>query len=147
MRPPILRTLAPMGWLALGVGTLAAIAVVLGGLGFRWDPFDLDRRRMHRAEAEAAVAGRQAAARTAEARGQAEQVVRLDAALRSAVTLERVTAQAIQTARTADDVSLPLSPDRADRLRAHDRELCRHASDLVGCPATAGPAGHGDPAV
>ncbi|WP_426041352.1 hypothetical protein [Brevundimonas sp. TWP2-3-4b1] len=66
---PVLRTLAPMGWLALGVFVLAVAAVVFGGLGFRWDPFDLDRRRLNRAEASVAAATQQAAARTAEAEG------------------------------------------------------------------------------
>nr|WP_303697079.1 hypothetical protein [Brevundimonas subvibrioides] len=144
---PVLRTLAPMGWLALGVFVLAVAAVVLGGLGFRWDPFGLDRRRLDRAEASVAAATQQAAARTAEAEGQAGQVARLDAAVQSAVTLERATARSIQTARTADDSSLPLPADRADRLRDHDRELCRIAPDLVGCPAAPHPAGDGEPAL
>lgn len=145
--PPVLRTLAPMGWLALGVAVLAVVAIVLGGLGFRWDPFDLARRRLDRAEASAAVAMQQADARSAEARGQAGQVARLDAAVQSAVTLERVTARSIHDARTADDSSLPLPADRVDRLRDHDRELCRIAPDLVGCPAPPDPAGDGEPTV
>ena len=145
--PPALRTLAPMGWLALGVFVLATGAGTVGGLGFRWDPFDLDRRRVNRAEASAAIATLQAAARTAEAEGQAGQVARLDAAVQSAATLERVTARSIQTARTADDSSLPLPADRAARLRAHDRELCGIAPDLVGCPAAPHAASDGEPAV
>ncbi len=145
--PPVLRTLAPMGWLALGVAVLAVVAIVLGGLGFRWDPFDLARRRLDRAEASAAVAMQQADAWSAEARGQAGQVARLDAAVQSAVALERVTARSIHDARTADDSSLPLPADRVDRLRDHDRELCRIAPDLVGCPATPDPGGDGEPTV
>jgi hypothetical protein len=145
--PPFLRTLAPLGWLALGVAILAAVAIVLGGLGFRWDPFDLGRRRLERAEHSAAVAAQEAAARTAEAEGQADQVARLDAAVQSAVTLEHVTARSIQDARTADDASIPLPADRVDRLRDHDRELCRIAPDLAGCPAAPDPAGDGEPAV
>ena len=145
MTPPALRTLAPLGWLALGLAALAAVALIFGGLGFRWDPLDLARRRADRAEQAAAVATAQATARTAEAEGQAAQVVRLDAALQSAVALERATAHALQIARTADDVSTPLDPDRADRLRDHDRELCRLAPDLGGCPATPDPADGGEP--
>ena len=136
-----------MGWLVVAVGVLAAAAVVLGGLGFRWDPLDLDRKRLERAEAGAAVAERQAAARSAEAAGQAGQVNRLDAALQSAVTLERATAQSLQIARTADDALTPLDDDRADRLRAHDRELCRVAPDLLGCSTAPDFAGDGEPAV
>ncbi|WP_271085474.1 hypothetical protein [Brevundimonas sp. NIBR11] len=147
MTPPFLKTLTPLGWLAVGVAGLAAAAVVLGGLGFRWDPFDLNRRRLDRAEQVAASALAEAAARSAEAEGQAGQVARLDAAVRSTVALERVTAHSIQIARSADDSSIPLPNDRADRLRAHDRELCRLAPDLVGCPAAPDPADPGEPPV
>jgi hypothetical protein len=147
MTPPLLKALTPLGWLAVGVAGLAAAAIVLGGLGFRWDPFDLARRRADRAEQAASVATAEAAARSAEAAGQAGQVARLDAAVRSTVALERATAQSIQIARTADDASTPLDPDRADRLRDHDRELCRITPDLVGCPAASDPAGDGEPAL
>lgn len=143
----LLRGLTPVGWLAVVLVVLAAGVVALGGLGFRWDPFDLGRRRLDRAEASAAVAVAQAVARTVEAEGQAGQVARLDAAVQSAVTLERVTARSILIARTADDSTLRLPTDRLDRLRDHDRELCRIAPDLVGCPAASDPAGHGEPAV
>ena len=71
MTPPILRTLQPLGWLAVSVAVLAVVALVLGGLGFRWDPLDLGRRRLDRAEASAATAVAEAAARSAEAEGQA----------------------------------------------------------------------------
>ncbi len=145
MNPPVLRGLAPLGWLALSLAALAAVALMLGGLGFRWDPFDLTRRRADRAEQAVAVAGAQAAARTAEAEGQTAQVVRLDAALQSAVALERATAHALQIARIADDASTPLDTARADRLRDHDRQLCRLAPDLGGCAAALDPADDGEP--
>lgn len=141
MTPPVPKTLAPLGWLAVGVAALAAAAVLLGGLGFRWDPFDLGRRRADRAEQAAATASAEAAARSAEAAAQASQVTRLDAAVRSTVALERATASSIQIARTADDASTPLDPNRAHRLRAHDGELCRVSPDLRGCPAASDPAG------
>ncbi|WP_309629615.1 hypothetical protein [Brevundimonas sp.] len=147
MTPPILRTLQPLGWLAAGAAVLAVAALVLGGLGFRWDPLGLGKRRLDRAEASAVTAVAESAARIAEAEGQAAQVARLDAAVQSAVTLERVTARSIQIARTADDASLPLPADRVDRLRDHDRELCRGAPDLLGCPPAPDPSGDGEPAV
>ncbi|WP_298159703.1 hypothetical protein [Brevundimonas sp.] len=147
MTPPFLRTLTPTGWLGLGLAGAVAVALVLGGLGFRWDPFDLGRRRLDRAEASAAAAVEEAAARSAEARGQAGQVARLEAAVQSAVALERVTARSIQTARTADDSTTPLPADRAARLRDHDRELCRLAPHLIGCPAAPDPADDREPAV
>ena len=147
MTPPILRTLRPLGWLAVCAAVLAVVALVLGGLGLRWDPFDLGRRRLDRAEAVAAAAVSESAARTAEAQGQAGQVARLEAAVQSAVALDRVTARSIQTARTADDTATPLPADRAARLRDHDRELCRIAPDLIGCPAAPDPAADREPAV
>ena len=141
---PLIRTLSPVGWLAVGAVALATAAVVLGGLGFRWDPFDLDRRRLERAEASADSARADAVARSAEAAAQAGQVVRLDAALQSVVALERTTARSLQDARTADDASVPLTADRIDRLRSHDRELCRIAPDLGGCASASDPAQDGD---
>lgn len=142
-----LRALTPLGWLALGAGVLAAIAIALAGLGFRWDPFDLQRRRADRAEVAAAAAVAEAGARSAEAAGQAGQVIRLDAALATTRRLDAATTRSKDQARNAHDAELPLTPDRADRLRVHDRELCRISPDLGGCSAAPDPAGDGRPAV
>lgn len=142
-----LRALTPVGWIVVGIVGLIALAMALGAAGFRWDPFDLTRRRLERAGDAAAMARAEAAARTAEAGAQAGQVARVDAVLETLRSLDRATAHSIQIARTADDVALPLADDRADRLRAHDRELCRIAPDLVGCPATPDPAGDGHPSL
>lgn len=148
MSPPLpLRALTPLGWLAVGGAVLAAIAIVLGGLGFRWDPFELDRRRADRAEAAATIARAQAVARAAEAAGQAGQVSRLDAALTATRRLDAATHRSTLQARDADDADLPLAPDRRDRLRAHDDELCGIAPDLGGCAAAPDPAGNGGPPV
>ncbi|MES2860973.1 MAG: hypothetical protein V4701_05840 [Pseudomonadota bacterium] len=142
---PVLRTLTPIGWAAAGIAFVATVAVVLGGLGFRWDPFDLSRRRLEHAEQAVVHARAAAAARTAEAEAQAGQVMRLDAAHAAIRSLDRATHTAIQIARTADDAALPLPAARADRLRDHDRELCRIDPDLVGCTAATDPAGDGEP--
>lgn len=144
---PALRTLTPLGLIAGIVATVAALGLVLGGLGFRWDPLDLSRRRAEASEAAAARARADADARSAEAEGQADQVARLDAALRTTRSLDRATTPAIQDARTADDADHPLSTDRAARLRDHDRELCRIAPDLVGCAAAPDLAAVGEPTV
>ena len=143
----MLRTPKPLGWIAGLVAAVVTVALVLGGLGFRWDPFDLSRRRAEKAEAASVHARADAAARSAEARAQAAQVARLDVALQITRSLDRATAQSIQEARTADDADLPLSIDRADRLRDHDRELCRIAPHLVGCAAAPDLAGDGKPTV
>ena len=49
------------------------------------------------------------------------------------------TAAAETRARTADDADTPLDPDRAQRLHDHDRQLCRLAPAVAGCPASADP--------
>lgn len=142
-----MRTLTPLGWLAGGVVVLIGLVLVLGGLGFRWDPFDLSRRRIDRAEQSAERSQAVARARAAEAAGQAGQVARLDAVLQTTRSLDRATDRSIQTARNADDADLPIPAARAERLRDHDRELCRLAPDLGGCSASAEPAGDGEPTV
>lgn len=142
-----LRALTPVGWLVVVAALLATSAVVLGGLGFRWDPFDLNRRRLDRAEASVAAAQAEAIARSAEATAQAAQIVRLDDAVQARVALQRATSLSLQDARTADDASVALSPDRLDRLRAHDDELCRLAPNLDGCAATPDPAADGGAAL
>jgi hypothetical protein len=139
----LFRGLTPVGWLAVAVTGVVAAVLILGGLGFRWDPFDLARRRLERVEQKSAAAVAEAAARSAEATAQTGQMTRLEAALRSTVALERATSRSIQDARHADDASEPLPADRVDRLRDHDRELCRLAPGLEGCAASAEPAGNG----
>ena len=37
----ILRALTPLGWLAAAAAAFALGFVLLGGLGFRWDPLNL----------------------------------------------------------------------------------------------------------
>jgi hypothetical protein len=143
----LLRSLTPLGWLGMILAALAVLAVALGGLGFHWDPFDLTRRRADRAEAAADLARSEAAARSAEAVGQAGQVARLDAAHTLARRTDAATIPVLLEARTAYDADLPLSPDRLDRLRAHDDELCRIAPDLGGCSAAPDPARDGRPAL
>ena len=58
-----LRTLTPLGWLAVAVGGALIVAVLAGGLGFRWDPLELDRRRLDAARVQAAAGDAAAAAR------------------------------------------------------------------------------------
>jgi hypothetical protein len=94
----------------------------------KWGRLDAARQAAMSAQARAEVL-------SAESAGQAGQVERLDATLRSQRALDRATATSIQIARTADDASLPLPDARAARLHDHDRQLCRIAPDLAGCPA------------
>ena len=126
-------------------------AALLGGLGFRWAPLGLQQRRLAAAEARAASGERdaraQAAARRLESEGADAQLRRLDEFQQQQTAAARATATAVAQARNADDAEIPLESRRADRLRAHDRELCGLATDLDGCAGAAQPARGGDAAV
>ncbi|WP_426023709.1 hypothetical protein [Brevundimonas sp. PWP3-1b1] len=144
----ILRALTPFGWLAAGAAILALGAALLGGLGFRWDPLDLQQKRLETSRTQArdaaAAAQAQADARRLETEGAAAQAVRVDHYQHRTTAVERATATAVAQARSADDADHPLEHRRADRLRGHDRELCRLAPDLDGCAGAADAAGGGD---
>lgn len=142
-----MKSLAPLGWaVVLGVGLVLMLAA-LAGLGVRWDPLGLERRRSQAAQARAAVAETERRARGLEAEGAAAQMRRLEDHQRQRTASERATAAAVEQARSADDADIPLESRRADRLRDHDRELRRLAPDLGGYAATADPARGGDAAV
>lgn len=134
-----MRTLTPLGWLALAGTVVLLLAVTGRGLGLRWDPFSLQQRRLEVAEARAMRAESDAEARRVEAEGRAQQAARLDIHHRQILAVERATVAAVTQARSAEDANDPLDPVRADRLRAHDRELCRLAAGLDGCAAASGP--------
>ncbi|QYF87521.1 hypothetical protein [Brevundimonas sp. PAMC22021] len=134
-----LRMLTPLGWLALAIGGILVVAVLAGGLGFRWDPLGLDRRRLDTAQAQAAAGRAAETARRLEQQGEATQQRRLDIFNDTTTQAARATATAVTQARSADDAHTPLDPDRLRRLREHDRELCRLAPDVDGCAAP-GPA-------
>lgn len=132
-------------WIAgpvpISLSLLAASALLIwagSSIGIRWDPFGFDRRRLEAAQSRAIHAERDAAARQAEVAGERDQARRLEHTLKPVRDVEALTSTAIHKARTADEAQIPLAPDRADRLRDHDRELCRLAPDLAGCAATTG---------
>lgn len=138
--PALVRTLTPLGWLVLA-GAAALLVVGAGrGLGLRWDPFDLEQRRLEAALTRAAQAESDAEARRIEGEGGAQQSARVEIHHRQTLAVERATVAAVTQARNANDANEPLDPVRADRLRAHDRELCRTVPDLDGCVAAPGPA-------
>lgn len=125
-----LRLLSPVGWAVTAVMIVVAVVLLGRGVGLRWDPFGFGARRLDRAEQQASVATAEARARSLEADAVAEQARRLEQRHQQAVDLARVTAVAEAAARTAHDSRTPLDPARADRIRAHDRELCRLAPSL-----------------
>ena len=134
------RTLTPVGWLATA-GLLVLVVMIVGrGLGLEWDPLGLQQRRLEAAQARAAWAEADAAARRAEVAEQAAQAAQLERRHRQILAIERATAAAVTEARSAEDANEPLDPVRAERLHAHDRELCRSAPDLDGCAAASDPA-------
>ncbi len=144
IQPPWARGVAIA--LAALVALTALICTAIA-LGFRWDPFDLQARRLARAEATAERAASDAAARTLEVEGERRQTARVQSHADLLIATDRATARVVAQTQDDHDLLTPLAPDRADRLRAHDRELCRLAPDLAGCPAAPDVAGSGDAAL
>ena len=136
----LMRTLTPLGWLALVGAAVLLLAITGRGLGLKWDPFDLQQRRLKTAQTRATQAESDADARRIEVVGRAEQAARAEIYHRQTLAVERATVAAVTQARSAQDANDLLDTVRADRLRAHDRELCRLAADLDGCAAAFGPA-------
>ena len=94
----ILRALTPLGWLVVGATALALGFVLLGGLGFRWDPLNLQHKRLEAARNQArdatAVAAAQAGARRIEIEGAAAQAQRVDHYHHMTGAAERATSEA-----------------------------------------------------
>jgi hypothetical protein len=133
-----MRSLTPLGWLAVVGAAVLLLAVAGRGLGLRWDPFGLQQKRFETAQARAAEAESDVDARRIEAAGQVRQAARVEIHHRQTLAVQRATVAAVTQARSAEDANDPLDLVRADRLRAHDRELCRLAPDLDGCAAASG---------
>lgn len=131
-------------WAAAAVASAAALIILIHALGFRWDPFNRTVRRLQAAEARAATAELDAAARRLEVEGAVSQAGRLETHQQQALELVRATTRAQAETRNAHDAELPLDPTRAARLADHDRKLCFIAPDICAGPAEAGLAGSGD---
>src|SRR5262245_49794391 len=131
MTPRMIMTLA-------GFGALLAAA---GGLYWkgRLEGAARERPKVEAARAEAAVAG-------LEARGARETVQRVEIVVRQREVVREATAELTRQALISEDANVPLDAYRADRLRAHDLELCNAAPDLGGC-AQNRDAGGGEAAV
>lgn len=131
------------GMLQLAGVALAILAVLLlaRGVGLRWDPFDLQGRRLDAARARAEQAGAEHRAAVAARDGERQITEALARTHQTEAALARATATAIQQARQADDADQALAPDRVRRLHEHDRRLCEHAPDLCAAAGPADPAG------
>jgi len=135
-----LRALTPLGWGAAVLIVLVVGVVLARGVGLRWDPFDLSKRRLEAAEVRAASAEKDAAARRLEVEAVQAQARRTDVHHQTRVAVAESTARTLEQAGQADDADIPLDEERADRLRAHDRRLCELAPDIC-LAAPAGSAG------
>ena len=100
----ILRALTPLGWLVVGATALALGFVLLGGLGFRWDPLNLQHKRLEAARNQArdatAVAAAQADARRIEIEGAAAQAQRVDHFHHMTGAADRATTAAVAQSRS-----------------------------------------------
>lgn len=147
MSPPFSRPLLRVaGWIAAAVAALVILVVMGQALGFRWDPFNRTGRRLDAAEARAATAEADAAARRLEVEGAAAQDRRLETYHQQTLGLGRATARAQAEGRNAHDAEQPLDPARAARLAEHDGQLCLIAPAICAA-APPEPAGGGDHAV
>jgi hypothetical protein len=126
-----LRIITPTGWLVI-----AAVAVVLFGLaglarpsflGFKFDPFGIDARKIDRLKTEVSVLEREAV-------GNAEIAAATQTFHTREVVIRELARQAETEARTAPDAETPLDPDRVARIRAADHRLCIVAPSICANP-------------
>lgn len=122
---------APFGRSAKGIGLVLAVAaaialafVALGALGFRFDPFDLSARKLARAQTETAQAKTDTAVATIEAAGARDTTTRVEIALAQSAAAQDLATHLSTLTRNAPDANEPLDPDRIDRLRDFDQQLC-----------------------
>jgi hypothetical protein len=136
-----LRIITPTGWLVI-----AAVAAVLFGLaglarpsllGFKFDPFGIDARKIDRLENDVSVLEREAV-------GNAEIATATQTFHTREVVIRELSRNAEIEARMASDANTPLDPDRVARIRAADHRLCIVAPTVCSDPD---PAGGGSPAV
>lgn len=79
-----------------------------------------------------------------ETNGARQTAARLDLVVRQREAANGALTKLTSDLLTSEKAHEPLDAQRSARLRDHDRELCKLASDLVGCvPAKAGNAGPG----
>jgi len=136
----MLRTLSPLGWLISIAALVLAVALIAGIWNGRWSwlPWSAEAQ-LDRTKTELATTQSSASARGLESQGNAEQVARTEAYGDIRIRVEGVTAESITRAQEAPDANDPLSDERADRLRDHDRRLCDIARGTCQAPAPGAP--------
>lgn len=123
----------PVGITVSLIGILLAVLVVfmvLGGLGFRFDPFDLMAKRLTRAEQSGDKARLDANARRIEAEGAIETLRRVEQVTIQIRAAEQIAFQSATAAAEAPDANTPVDPARLDRLRIADDSLCQLRPDI-----------------
>jgi hypothetical protein len=128
-------TMTGTAWLSWApwIAGLVILLLAAGAAGLRWDPLRLDERRLKRTQGQLAEAKAEGEALRFEREGAQGQAARLDRFHHTTLRIETHAAAARVAAHNAEDAHDPLDAARADRLRAHDRELCASAPGLGGC--------------
>lgn len=119
---------SPVGIVVTLLGTalaLLAIFMVLNGLGFRFDPFDLSAKRLATAEQQRDHAHQDASARRIESAGTVETLRRVEQVTIQIRAAEQIAFQSATDAAEAPDAHSPVDPERLERLRLADDRLCQ----------------------
>ena len=126
--------LLAFGWL---------VTVALGGVGFRFDPFNSAEKRAGAAETRAVTATIDAGARAQEAAGARDTIAKVERTLDQVRQAEVIAADLTTQARAAPDANQDNDPDRRARLRSEYERLCA-ARPAVCPPDPAAPGDAGD---
>ena len=148
MKARTLNFASPVARVILLVAAVGLALLVLGAIGFRFDPFDSLQKRADRAEAAAVAANTDAAARRIESAGAADTVQRIDRITVQIRAADAIAHQSALSAQDAPDAKHPVDPARLARLRHADQQLCDLRPGICAdAPAAARDAGPGDDAL
>lgn len=137
---------SPWGWAlsVLAVLVLGWLAIaVLGGLGFRFDPFNTAEKRLETAQTTAVTATIAAGARAQEAAGARDTTLKVEHTLGQVLRAEAIAVDLTTQARAAPNANQDLDPDRRARLRSEYERMC-DARPAVCAPDPAAPRDAGD---
>jgi hypothetical protein len=130
-----LRAITPVGWVYIVSAAIALFVVASMTrptfLGFKFDPFGIDARKIDRLENDVSVLER-------EATGNAEITNATQTFHTREVVIRELSRNAEIEARNAPDAETPLDPDRVARIRAADHRLCIVAPAICPDPDPAG---------
>jgi hypothetical protein len=130
-----LRAITPVGWVYIVSAAIALFVVASMTrptlLGFKFDPFGIDARKIDRLENDVSVLER-------EATGNAEIASATQTFHTREVVIRELSRNAEIDARTAPDANTPLDPDRVARIRAADHRLCEAYPAICPDPDPAG---------